>query len=427
MKELAQSIKVNELVQSIKDFYKQNSNFPKLNIVTTGGGTYLVQSLFEEPGASSVVNNIEIPYSQKAFQYSCDTIIKQELKLSSFKSDKFQPCTKYCSMNAAFRLAYAQFLKDYNSEEKKHNLCIGIACSLNNKVNATEQREGRVNTAHICIISNDQNTGYGIDFNTIELNSSDTRLAQDKYIARIVLAHIKNILDSSKNTPGSYRYSFISGHDNMPIYETLMRLFNGGITTIYSGTFNPFHKAHKYIADYKVADSLDVYRSTDTILEIPYFSVGKNEQEKISPSVSGYNVIRTSAMYFIDKIKIIKAMLSVTTNKLYLKMGSDTLNRISNEDLQTLTNEYVDNIIVFMRDGLKMSAIAEKIDSCKCYSIFVMPDELKTISSTKIRESEPIEKFNQFYMDPFETFEKMGGKVTPNDYIMPCNTTEKDI
>lgn len=422
MKELAQSIKVNELVQSIKDFYKQNSNFPKLNIATTGGGTYLVQSLFEEPGASSVVNNIEIPYSQKAFQDSCDTIIKQELRLASFKQDKFQPCTKYCSMNAAFRLAYAQFLKDYNSEEKKHNLCIGIACSLNNKVNATTQREGRVNTAYVCIISNDQNTGYGIVFDTIKLNSNDTRLAQDKYIARIVLAHIKNILDSSKNTPGSYRYSFISGHDNMPIYETLMRLFNGDITTIYSGTFNPFHKAHKYIADYKVADSLDVY-TTGTILEIPYFSVGKNEQERISPSVSGYNVIRTSAMYFIDKIKNIKAMLSVTTNKLYLKMGSDTLNRISNEDLQTLTNEYVDNIIVFMREGLKMSAIAEKIDNCKCYSIFVMPDELKTISSTEIRNSEPIEKFNQFYISPFE---EMGGKVTPNDYQVPCNTTEKD-
>lgn len=67
-------------------------------------------------------------------------------------------------------------------------------------------------------------------------------------------------------------------------------------------------------------------------------------------------------MYFIDKIKIIKAILSVTTNKLYLKMGSDTLNRISNEDLQTLTNEYVDNVMVFMRDGLKMSATAEKKD-----------------------------------------------------------------
>jgi len=415
---------MKELVQYIKDFYKQNSNFPKLNIATTGGGTYLVQSLFEEPGASSVVNNIEIPYSQKAFQDSCDTIIKQEIKKFSGKSDKFQPCTKYCSMNAAFRLAYAQFLKDYNSEEQNQNLCIGIACSLNNKVDAATQREGRVNTAHVCIISNDQNTGYGIVFDTIELNSSDTRLDQDKYIARIVLAHIKNILDSSRNTPASYRYSFISGHDNMPIYETLLRLFYGDITTIYSGTFNPFHKAHKYIADYKVVNDFDV--NTTTTLEIPYFSVGKNEQEKISPSVSGYNVIRTSAMYFIDKIKIIKAILSITTNKLYLKMGSDTLNRISNEDLQTLTNEYVDNIIVFMREGLKMSAIAEKIDNCKNYSIFVMPEDLKTISSTKIRESEPLPEFNQFYISPFETFEKMGGKVTPNDYIMPCNTTEKD-
>lgn len=410
---------MKELVQSIKDFYKQNSNFPKLNIATTGGGTYLVQSLFEEPGASSVVNNIEIPYSQKAFQDSCDTIIKQEIKKFSGKPDKFQPCTKYCSMNAAFRLAYAQFLKDYNSEEQNQNLCIGIACSLNNKVNATEQREGRVNTAHICIISNDQNTGYGIDFNTIELDSNDTRLAQDKYIARIVLAHIKNILDSSKNTPGSYRYSFISGHDNMPIYETLLRLFYGDITTIYSGTFNPFHKAHKYIADYKAVNDFDV--NTTTTLEIPYFSVGKNEQEKISPTVSGYNVVRTSAMYFIDKIKIIKAILSITTNKLYLKMGSDTLNRISNEDLQILTNEYVDNILVFMREGLKLSAIAEKIDNCKNYSIFVMPEDLKTISSTKIRESEPIERF---YISPFE---KMGGSIIPDDYSVPCNTTEKDI
>jgi nicotinic acid mononucleotide adenylyltransferase len=229
----------------------------------------------------------------------------------------------------------------------------------------------------------------------------------------------------------------------MPIYETLLRLFNGDITTIYSGTFNPFHKAHKYIADYKVGNSFDV-SDTTTILEIPYFSVGKNEQEKISPTVNGYNVIRTSAMYFIDKIKIIKAMLSITTNKLYLKMGSDTLNRISNEDLQTLTNEYVDNIIVFMREGLKMSAIAKQIDNCKNYSIFVMPDELKTISSTKIRESEPLPEFNQYmdpfnemsrragranpiYISPFETFEKMGGKVNPNDYIMLCNTTKKDI
>ena len=414
---------MKELVQYIKDFYKQNSNFPKLNIATTGGGTYLVQSIFEEPGASSVVNNIEIPYSQKAFQDSCDVIIKQELKKASFKPDKFQPCTKYCSMNAAFRLAYAQFLKDYNSEEQNQNLCIGIACSLNNKVNAIEQREGRVNTAHVCIISNDQNTGYGIDFDTIELDSNDTRLTQDEHIARTVLERIRNILDSSRNTPANYRYSFISGHDNMPIYETLMRLFNGDITTIYSGTFNPFHKAHKYIADYKVVDIFDVY-TTGTILEIPYFSVGKNEQEKISPTVSGYNVIRTSAMYFIDKIKIIKAMLSITTNKLYLKMGSDTLNRISNEDLQTLTNEYVDNIIVFMREGLKMSAIAEKIDNCKCYSIFVMPDELKTISSTKIRESEPLPRFNQFYISPFE---KMGGSIIPDDYRVPCNTTEKDI
>ena len=129
-------------------------------------------------------------------------------------------------------------------------------------------------------------------------------------------------------------------------------------------------------------------------------------------------------MYFIDKIKIIKAILSITTNKLYLKMGSDTLNRISNEDLQILTNEYVDNIIVFMREGLKLSAIAEKIDNCKNYSIFMMPDELKTISSTKIRESEPLPRFNQFYISPFE---KMGGSTIPNDYSVPCNTTEKDI
>jgi len=137
-------------------------------------------------------------------------------------------------------------------------------------------------------------------------------------------------------------------------------------------------------------------------------------------------------------------MLSITTNKLYLKMGSDTLNRISNEDLQTLTNEYVDNIIVFMREGLKMSAIAEKIDNCKNYSIFVMPEDLKTISSTKIRESEPLPEFNQYmdpfnemsvragranpiYIDPFETFEKMGGNIIPNDYSAPYNTTEKDI
>lgn len=401
---------MKELVQSIKDFYKQNCNFPKLNIATTGGGTYLVQSLFEEPGASSVVNNIEIPYSQKAFQDSCDAIIKQELKLASFKLDKFQPCTKYCSMNAAFRLAYAQFLKDCNSEEQNQNLCIGIACSLNNKVDASTQREGRVNVAHVCIISNDQNTGYGIDFDTIELDSKDTRLSQDKHIARIILERIKNILDSSRNTPGSYRYSFIPGNANTTIYETLMKLFNGDITTIYSGTFNPFHKAHKYIADYKVVDSFDV-NATDTILEIPYASVGKNEQEQISSSVNGYSVIRTSAMYFIDKIKIIKAILSVTTNKLYLKMGSDTLNRISNEDLQTLTNEYVDNIMIFMRDGLKMSATAEKIDNCKHYSIFMMPDELKTISSSKIRESKPIEIFKDIFIDDFEN---MGGIAEPN-------------
>ena len=404
---------MKELVQSIKDFYKQNSNFPKLNIATTGGGTYLVQSLFEEPGASSVVNNIEIPYSQKAFQDSCDTIIKQEVNKFSGKPDKFKPCTKYCSMNAAFRLAYAQFLKDYNSEEQNQNLCIGIACSLNNKVDASTQREGRVNTAHVCIISNDQNTGYGIDFDTIELDSNDTRLTQDKHIARIVLERIRNILDSSRNTPSSYRYSFISGNANMSIYETLMRLFNGEITTIYSGTFNPFHKAHKYIADYKVADSFDVY-TTGTILEIPYASVGKNEQEQISPSVSGYSVIRTSAMYFIDKIKIIKAILSVTTNKLYLKMGSDTLNRISNEDLQTLTNEYVDNIMVFMREGLKMSAIAEKIDNCKHYSIFMMPDELKTISSTKIRESKPTKIFNDIFIDDSDDFKNIGGIIDTN-------------
>lgn len=403
---------MKELVQYIKDFYKQNSHFPKLNIATTGGGTYLVQSLFEEPGASSVVNNIEIPYSQKAFQDNCDAIIKQEIK-KSFKLDKFQPCTKYCSMNAAFRLAYAQFLKDYNSEEQNQNLCIGIACSLNNKVDASTQREGRVNVAHVCIISTDQNTGYGIDFDTIELDSNDTRLSQDKHIARIVLERIRNILDSSRNIPGSYRYSFIPGNANMTIYETLMRLFNGDITTIYSGTFNPFHKAHKYIADYKVVDSSDV-NATDTILEIPYASVGKNEQEQISSSVNGYSVIRTSAMYFIDKIKIIKAILSVTTNKLYLKMGSDTLNRISDEDLQTLTNEYVDNIMIFMRDGLKMSAITEKIDNCKHYSIFMMPDELKTISSTKIRESEPIEIFKDIFIDDFDDFKNMGGIADPN-------------
>jgi hypothetical protein len=105
-------------------------------------------------------------------------------------------------------------------------------------------------------------------------------------------------------------------------------------------------------------------------------------------------------------------------------MGSDTLNRISNEDLQILTNEYVDNIIVFMREGLKMSAVGEKVDNCKCYSIFMMPEDLKTISSTKIRESEPLPKSKQFYISPFEN---MGGKVDPNDYIMLCNTTEKDI
>ena len=200
---------MKELVQSIKDFYKQNSNFPKLNIATTGGGTYLVQSIFEKPGASSVVNNIEIPYSQKAFQDSCDAIIKQEIKKFSGKPDKFQPCIKYCSLNAAFRLAYAQFLKDYNSEGQNQNLCIGIACSLNNKVDAATQREGRVNTVHVCIISNDQNTGYGIDFDTIELNSSDTRLTQDEHIARIVLERVRNILDSSRNTPASYRYRIV--------------------------------------------------------------------------------------------------------------------------------------------------------------------------------------------------------------------------
>ena len=93
-----------------------------------------------------------------------------------------------------------------------------------------------------------------------------------------------------------------------------------------------------------------------------------------------------------------------------------------------------------------MSAIAEKIDNCKNYSIFVMPEDLKTISSTKIRESEPLPEFNQLlnmdpfnemrvragranpiYIDPFETFEKMGGSIIPDDYSVPCNTTEKDI
>ena len=53
---------MKELVQSIKDFYKQNNHFPKLNIATTGGGTYLVQSLFEDQVKSE---NLEIAKQKK--------------------------------------------------------------------------------------------------------------------------------------------------------------------------------------------------------------------------------------------------------------------------------------------------------------------------------------------------------------------------
>ena len=277
----------------------------KFALYMTGGGTGVIPALLDKGGASKYIVDIQVPYSCEA--------INQLLGAAP---------QKYCSEETAIMLANQAY---NNCRSLVSGECIGIGVTAS--LRKTNEREGRDNCAYVCMVGDNGVLMYKeLRFKQKSRKEQEDALAELLYdmVLRYVFMNQKYTTEILECFSGGSLFIPLTG--NVPC------------GTIYSGSFNPFHYGHKAIIDYHN----EQYGPVD--LEISYINADKGEisfyelSERLQQDFGNVNGIWISSFpMFVDKQEYLT--FSGTTPSFV--MGSDTYNRIPDQDRKQLERVYV--------------------------------------------------------------------------------------
>lgn len=353
------------LVQNIINELKARNI--KLDIFLTGGGVPFLSLLMGRVGASAYINQVHIPYSN----------LEVDVCTSRFE------IKKYCSASVAFRLASEGF-----STLKDSTFKIAVTASLQNNEDPNKQRKGRKNHAYVCFIYKNK-----LLLKHVTFNPDLRREVQEHQLAVYLhsLLYQALIADWEHNVWDM----LIKEDDNIIEFITKQFQYADYPIVLYSGSFRPMHKGHEYIMSFNEGFNEDF---NNALLEIPFTAFGKESERDVDPSVDQYyGWFRLNKTRIIDKLEFIDILADnrnynircgLQTRHIY-RMGSDTLNRIADDEFETLNSFTNWRFQIFDREPTTedlLDTIENKLVKLKQYEYISMPEELRGLSSTQIRE-----------------------------------------
>lgn len=342
----------------------------------TGGGSSLIPFLAANEGTSKFLTGIEFPYAQEATKAFIGSA----------------PRESYVSYSTARELAVSAWEKQIGlGINPSQAVGVGVTCSLT----YNGQREGRENKVFIAFYTKD----YVCQSKRVL--SGFSRGAQEIEVCSFCCCEINK---------------FVSGISQKEKPETFVKnegfsdpIVKDGKLIVYSGSFNPAHKAHLKIAEV----SKEIVDSDNFIFEISKNAHGKSkldgiEIEKRVKGLSAPCVITESTTFEEKHQELLKKYPNVS--QIIYVMGEDTFDRVGNMGtLDDLENNFSDSFnksikfLVFPRGG-DWKSFHKKIDGLRNYyldlnestiimrqSISSKMEELSAqipnISSTQIRKN----------------------------------------
>ena len=321
----------------------------KLCLTLTGGGTMCVPTLMAKCGASKLIESINIPYGTGSFQK-----ILQNRNITEPKS--------YFSEDAVIKLLIAQI--DWSNKDLFH---VAVSCSLNNKDSSGEQRDGRVNGAHMVGISTD-----GVWYRYAGIDSATSRNEQEVYVAHF----IKEFVEFVESNSPEFR---VIGSLRGDMYDIISAMNDHNTFSLFAGSFNPWHDGHEYIYS-------GSFYSTPQIVEITSTAIGKDMCQNLHDRVAKIPnkiqyIIESKLSRYVDKNKFLKHFMYGPSAKYFYKMGLDTYLRIPVEEkIELFSDERVKCYVI----NRGMTVTEDEFISNKRV-IIVENTQYAHISSTKIR------------------------------------------
>lgn len=329
----------------------------KISITATGGGSYLISELMSYGGASSYIEEVNIPYSREA--------------INDFLG--YTP-HKYTSEETAKSLALKSLRRVEELTGTKECVGVGLCCSLS----TGNQRKDRVNEAYIYCISSRGNMLFN---KHLMVDNTAHRYFQEIDISDFFKGLIQHI-----NSPG-----YIESEENL-----LTEAFQGGNVYIpinsptpskilYPGSFNPFHAGHEYIVNSMEEFGLVDLEISLTNVDKPALTVSDIEKrlnQSFPKNVGG--IWLTNKPKFSDKINFFDNYDFV--------VGADTFNRIFQRKYYLDYEEFsrfeedIEDVVLYIipREGVILNQDTYWYDNWHYLSHLTPPN----ISSTQLRERE---------------------------------------
>jgi len=283
-------------------------NLPyKIGAVITGGGAGAITDLIKFGGMSSVLEELNVPYGVKANE--------------SFMNHVHLP--SHCSEGAAILLAAAQSARLMRMGIKNP---MAVACTASLYVEG--QREGRVNQAWVCIV-----TDQAAYTTNIKFPDSFTRIQQEKALEE----NLRHWIAFHTTLPMFFEGAMVDFAWNYVPLQVSTSLPKEQMPMVFCGSFNPWHDGHS--SALKLAHDRYPARS-NIIIELSSINadkglIGPDEIERRIRTIplvcfeddTGYPIntrikVGTAAT-FIGK-------LNVYLNPLFI-VGSDTMFRIGDK------------------------------------------------------------------------------------------------
>lgn len=357
-----------------------NKSGKKLNMVVTGGGSSWANNFLEHGGGSNTLSSFYVPYSTK----SIDVCIGGK------------PREKYVSDSTARQLATIAFIKCAEHHDAENAIGVGLTCTL---TRGPEDRDNRYYGGFIAI----QTLGKLTCINFKIPSSNRNRIEQESIVSNLLdfavldAVNISTKIDNVLETFSVERWETFTDPFETRI-STLMNLthlrsdwedssyFNAvesfeecpSPLNIFSGSFNPFHEAHKHIAEDasnrlgKVVLELCVLNFDKPPLDIKEIITRVRNLRKL-----GYDIIVTNSPNILHK--------SILCPNSCFIMGIDTFRRIDTDDYSYLVNRNC-KLLVHPRDNDTLQDSYKFVPVIHPETFNLEPSEYTHLSSTQIRK-----------------------------------------